>query len=97
VGISSVLLDAAGSPIDYDRRRQLDYTELLTEPTWRTICQGDQAMAAAGLNVDAAKRFLFEKISGLPAEYAPITSDRPAKPAMISNALTHSPLTSRTR
>jgi hypothetical protein len=30
--------DGVGAPIDYQRRRNLDYSELLTEASWRQIC-----------------------------------------------------------
>jgi transposase len=64
-------LDTDGSPIDYQRRRQLTYRDLLPADHWQHLCH--QAGAPPGLDLRArsARCFLFERISGMPAELAP--------------------------
>ncbi|MGW4371943.1 TniQ family protein [Nocardia takedensis] len=57
-----------GTPIDYQRRRSLDYTDLLPDDFWQRICR---EYGAATLNLRSAKwarAYLFETISGLPAD-----------------------------
>lgn len=57
-------------PINYSRRRQLDYRLLLKEEDWYRIC------AALGIDLGgpqapvAARSYLFSRISGLPAKLA---------------------------
>jgi len=64
-------LAQTGAPIDYQRRRNLDYTDLLPDDLWRRICR---ETGTAKLNLGTAKRvrcWLFERISGLPADSSP--------------------------
>lgn len=68
-------LAQAGTPIDYQRRRSLDYTDLLPDDLWRQICRENGAVA---LNLGTAKRvrcWLFERISGLPSGASPAAVD----------------------
>jgi uncharacterized protein YerC len=64
-------LDANRVPIDYHRRRKLDYNALLPDSQWRHICR--QTGFAQGLRQRArlARCLLFEKISAMPADRAP--------------------------
>jgi len=68
--LMSDYLAEVGAPIDYQRRRALDYTGLLPEHTWQRICRD----AGAALNSATAKRarcYLFERLSGLPNDASP--------------------------
>src|SRR5262249_52434694 len=62
-------LDAHPAPIDYQRRRQLDYTGLLPETAWSGICRrsGTRPEGAS-----TASRYLRERLSGLPAFANPL-------------------------
>ncbi|RKN56954.1 LysR family transcriptional regulator, partial [Streptomyces klenkii] len=59
-------LDDHRVPIDYRRRRRLDYTDLLPEREWITLCRRTLAEPGAGTRYQIARSYLFEKISGLP-------------------------------
>ncbi len=66
--LMSDYLTEHGAPIDYQRRRGLDYTDLLPDDLWRRICR---ETGTAKLNLGTAKYvrcWLFERISGLPAD-----------------------------
>ena len=62
-------LDAHPPPIDYQRRRHLDYTGLLPETAWSGICRrsGTRPEGAS-----TARRYLRERLSGLPAFANPL-------------------------
>ena len=65
-------LSSNPAPIDYQRRRRLDYTQLLPETRWRQICRETGTVAGFGHKADIARCRLFETISGIPArEYRP--------------------------
>ena len=66
-------LDAHPPPIDYQRRRHLDYTGLLPETAWSRICRrsGTRPEGAS-----TARRYLRERLSGLPAFANPLPPDR---------------------
>ncbi len=64
-------LDAHAIPIDYDRRRGLDYTALLPEDQWHHICLQSRFPPGHGRRLDLARCLLFEKISMVPADLAP--------------------------
>ncbi|CDO31101.1 TniQ family protein [Mycobacterium porcinum] len=60
------------SPVDYQRRRTLDYTDLLPTDRWTNICE------RAGLShresvayLETARTWLFERVSGRPAGTIP--------------------------
>ncbi|HEX6343085.1 TniQ family protein [Umezawaea sp.] len=63
-------LDTHGSPIDYARRRTLDYTTLLPEPRWRTLVARTGIRRSHG-TLRTLRCVLFETLSGLPAALAP--------------------------
>ena len=56
-------------PIDYQRRRRLDYTGLLPETAWLRICRGSGARPEGA---STARRYLQERLSGLPAFANPL-------------------------
>jgi hypothetical protein len=58
------------APIDYARRRQLDYEDLLTEDRWNEICRQTGESPGNGMRRQIARLYLYEKISGLPARTA---------------------------
>lgn len=64
------------APIDYQRRRHLDYTDLLPDTTWQRICRGMGTPAISTLATAKRVRcFLFERLSGLPADTSPAAID----------------------
>jgi DNA-binding transcriptional LysR family regulator len=58
-------------PIDYARRRTLDYADLLPERVWRRLCRDSQTKQGGAGKSHAARCYLFEMISGLPARRFP--------------------------
>jgi hypothetical protein len=64
-------LDHNGAPVDYQRRRGLDYANLLPDSDWTRICHRTRTVAGERDRADTARRWLFERISGTPAELAP--------------------------
>ncbi|MEW1661100.1 LysR family transcriptional regulator [Streptomyces sp. NPDC093707] len=59
-------LDNHTVPIDYGRRRRLDYTALLPESEWIALCRCTLADPGAGTRYQVVRCHLFEKVSGLP-------------------------------
>ncbi len=55
------------APINYTRRRQLDYSALLPEDRWQQICRTVGDLPGAGRKAIAARYYLVEKTSGSPA------------------------------
>ncbi len=73
-------LDQHGTPIDYARRRALDYTDLLPEPRWDSLLVRTGFRRNKG-TLRSMRCLLFETISGRPAptaseHYAPRTKDQ---------------------
>ncbi|MEZ0094977.1 TniQ family protein [Streptacidiphilus sp. EB129] len=64
-------LDSTPAPIDYQRRRTLDYSELLPDSLWTAICRSTGIQTGRGTRLALARNLLFEKLSGLPPEHAP--------------------------
>jgi hypothetical protein len=62
-------------PIDYERRRHLDYQSLLPDELWAQICQDTATTPGAGLKADVARCMLFERLSGLPASRSPFAGN----------------------
>lgn len=56
-------LDAHGAPIDYARRRQLDYSAVLPNDVWRQMLRRDGNQLAVR-SVAAARGYLIAEISG---------------------------------
>ncbi|RSN36818.1 LysR family transcriptional regulator [Amycolatopsis sp. WAC 04169] len=63
-------LDSEGSPIDYHRRRRLNYSDLLPDSRWHDICR-NTGFPPGRSRVQLARCLLFEKISTLPVNRAP--------------------------
>ncbi|MGW3657403.1 TniQ family protein [Streptomyces sp. NPDC005151] len=64
-------LGANSTPIDYGRRRLLDYTGLLPHDRWLEICRHTGTPPGTGRRERIARSQLFQRLSGLPAESAP--------------------------
>ncbi|MGC9501220.1 TniQ family protein [Streptomyces sp. WG7] len=64
-------LDQEGSPIDYTRRRMVDYRNLLPLDTWTQLCRDIDFEAGGVRRHQFARALLFERLSGLPATLAP--------------------------
>lgn len=64
-------LDANDTPINYKRRRLLDYSQLLPHDHWLSICRRTGTPPGTGRRERIARSQLFHRISGMPAESAP--------------------------
>ncbi|MFE7767469.1 LysR family transcriptional regulator [Streptomyces sp. NPDC057438] len=63
-------LDDHPAPIDYERRRHLDYTGLLPARAWRDICRRCDTEPGKKERHLIAQSRLFEQLSGMPADQA---------------------------
>lgn len=57
-------------PVDYARRRHLDYTALLPDNTWAHICYTTGVSKAGPAQARLVRRFLYERLSGMPVDAA---------------------------
>jgi hypothetical protein len=64
-------LDDNDVPVDYQRRRRLDYTGLLPPRQWLDLCRRTGVPPGRGRRDKIARCLLFARISGLPVEAAP--------------------------
>ncbi|MFF1795829.1 LysR family transcriptional regulator [Kitasatospora sp. NPDC058263] len=64
-------LDSNDIPIDYQRRRRLDYSILLPHELWLDICRRTGTSPGQGRREQIIRCRLFQRISGLPTEGAP--------------------------
>ena len=64
-------LDQNDTQIDYQRRRLLNYDNLLPGTDWIRICRDAGAIPGEQSRALTARRWLFERISGTPADLAP--------------------------
>lgn len=64
-------LDDYGAPIDYQRRRRLDYGGLLPGSEWQEICRQAHAPPQSGTWDAVARCVQYELISGSPARTSP--------------------------
>jgi TniQ len=64
-------LDQHGTQIDYQRRRRLDYRSFLPDADWIRACRGTGTIPGDQSRALTARRWLFERISGTPADLAP--------------------------
>ena len=64
-------LDENDVPIDYQRRRRLDYSDLLPSRQWLDLCRRTGVLSGQGRRDKIARCLLFARISGLPIEAAP--------------------------
>lgn len=63
-------LEEYGAPIDYQRRRCLDYTDLLPNGVWAQICRDTGSLGAHRVRARVARCFLYERLSGMHADTA---------------------------
>jgi hypothetical protein len=64
-------LDTHDIPIDYQRRRQLDYRQLLPSSEWQRLCRDAGTSWGSDVRARAARCVLFEQLSGMPSNFAP--------------------------
>lgn len=64
-------LDDNDVPVDYQRRRRLDYSALLPSQQWLDMCRQTGVSPGQGRRDKIARCLLFARISGLPVEAAP--------------------------
>lgn len=64
------------TPIDYQRRRRLDYSRLLSERRWKHLCTSSDAPSATEANLESARAQLIAKISGNPINLGTVRSPR---------------------
>ncbi|MEV0028969.1 TniQ family protein [Nocardia sp. NPDC050793] len=77
-------LSAHDIPIDYRRRRSLDYRCLLSEARWLQICGHTATAPGTGHRLAVIRSWLFERISGLPAERSPFAEKKSWFDAQLS-------------
>ena len=68
-------LDQNRPPIDYHRRRHLDYSELLPDHQWSRISRDTATPGEQAARARTVRRYLFETLSGLPAAFGPFAPD----------------------
>jgi hypothetical protein len=73
----AAFLDDSGSPIDYSRRRALDCSKLLSEDVWQLLCFKAGVTPGRGLRHQLAQCWLYERLTGLPAQKSPWSQDHP--------------------
>jgi len=67
----AAFLDSQDVPIDYARRRRLDYTELLPEPQWGQLCREARVSPGGGRRWQLARAVLHRTLSGNPLRARP--------------------------
>ena len=72
-------LAAHPAPIDYRRRRVLDYDGLLPCSEWEQICRATGAPQGHGHRVLLARAHLYQRLSGLPCHTPSVTVTGPAR------------------
>ncbi|MBB5913931.1 uncharacterized protein YerC [Nocardia transvalensis] len=77
IGMADYLIEN-DIPIDYARRRRLDYRRLLSDAQWREICSETGTRGSSASRARIARCFLFEQVSGLPASAGPSYLDEAA-------------------
>lgn len=61
-------LAAHPPPIDYQRRRTLDYSDLLPPERWQTVCQRVNFTSRSTQLHSVVRAWLFERVSAIPAK-----------------------------
>jgi transposase-like protein len=69
-------LDITEVPIDYARRRALNYEDLLPDEQWTDICRRTLTPPGDATKADVIRRWLFQRLSGLPAHRAPSANSK---------------------
>lgn len=62
-------------PIDYRRRRRLDYSMLLPDQVWTQICRDTGTPGVRSVRARIARCMLFERLSGQPASVSSMFPD----------------------
>ena len=73
IRLSDYLVDF-GSPIDYERRRHLDYSTFLSDGDWETICRHAGDMAVTPCDGMGARLHMIEELSGIPPQRIQIST-----------------------
>ncbi|MDR3658460.1 MAG: TniQ family protein [Mycobacterium sp.] len=60
-------LRTAAIPIDYNRRRQIDYTDLLPDQLWIAMCRDTATPGRGPSGAGVVRDYLAERISGVPS------------------------------
>jgi len=81
-------LDTHDAPINYQRRRELSYEDLLPTDAWSRLCR-DTGTPAGTRKAVVARCVLFERISGLPARRAPFAVDNDAFRSSVASFPAH--------
>lgn len=71
IDILSDCLETNPAAIDYDRRRRLDYSGVLSARAWTGICRTTDAVYARPRLADVARTVLFSRLSAMPPQLAP--------------------------
>ena len=77
-------LDSHNAPIDYQRRRELCYEDLLPDEAWSLLFRPTGTLAGTR-EAAIARSVLFERISGLPASRAPFAVSSDAFRASVAS------------
>ena len=75
----------AGVPVDYARRRALDYADLLPTDQWRGICVDLAMPAGRSMRARLHRSWLYERLSGSPAIALPPGRGDPAFRALLAD------------
>ncbi|WP_351226088.1 LysR family transcriptional regulator [Streptomyces sp. NPDC002133] len=86
-------LDTCPAPIDYERRRRLDYTLLLPDGQWFDIARQCDIVRSTGTLARLFRSYVFLRISGLPARMAPSTCTPENNSARSQHAIRYLRLT----
>ncbi|MFJ8150568.1 TniQ family protein [Streptomyces sp. NPDC096048] len=84
----SDFLDNTDSPIDYHRRRHLDYDELLPDEQWHSICRTAGISAGKQRRAGVVRAVLFERLSAHPT---PNTTPRTVRDHKVNFPVWHTP------
>jgi hypothetical protein len=82
-------LQTAAPPIDYQRRRALDYRDLLPKADWHAICRRAHILPGSGNRGDFPRALLFERLSGLPTDRSPFPKMPAEKRARLAEYPRH--------
>ncbi|WP_405192670.1 LysR family transcriptional regulator [Streptomyces anthocyanicus] len=81
-------LDSTDSPIDYHRRRHLDYDQLLPDEQWHSICRTVGISAGKQRRAGVVRAVLFERLSAQPT---PNTTPRTVRDHKVNFPVWHTP------
>jgi len=76
-------LDSTEAPIDYTRRDGLNYAEILPEPRWHHLCRMAEIRPRRE-QFTLARCWIFERLSGRPANQAPWAAEAGALRAKLA-------------